>query len=45
MRVHGVEGASTGSPREILQMGYKIGFKVLKDTLVKKLDEVESDWM
>ena len=26
MRMHGVEGASTGSPREILQLGYKIGF-------------------
>ena len=86
MRMHGVDGASTGSPREILQLGYKIGFindsevwllmlkkrntsvhiynedevdemimlirdsfipafSVLKDTLVKKLEEVESDWM
>lgn len=26
MRMHGVDGASTGSPREILQLGYKIGF-------------------
>ena len=26
MRDHGVEGAETGSPREILQLGYKIGF-------------------
>lgn len=26
MRTHSVEGASTGSPREILQLGYKIGF-------------------
>ena len=26
MRMHSVEGASTGSPREILQLGYKIGF-------------------
>lgn len=26
MRKHGVEEASTGSPREILQLGYKIGF-------------------
>ena len=25
MRMHSVEGASTGSPREILQLGYKIG--------------------
>ena len=85
MRKHSVEEASTGSPREILQLGYKIGFindsktwllmlkkrnvsvhiynedeidelillirdsfipafTVLKDTLVKKLDEAESDW-
>ena len=26
MRIHSVEGAATGSPREILQLGYKIGF-------------------
>lgn len=26
MKIHGVEGAATGSPREILQLGYKIGF-------------------
>ena len=26
MRMHGIEEASTGSPREILQLGYKIGF-------------------
>ena len=26
MRMHSVEGATTGSPREILQFGYKIGF-------------------
>ena len=26
MRMHSVEGAVTGSPREILQLGYKIGF-------------------
>lgn len=86
MRLHSVEGAATGSPREILQLGYKIGFIndsevwllmlkkrntsvqiynedeidemimlihdsfipafiVLRDTLVKKLDEAESDWM
>lgn len=85
MRSHGVEEAATGSPREILQLGYKIGFindsetwllmlkkrntsvhiynedevdelillirdsfipafTALKDTLVKKLEEVESDW-
>ena len=86
MRKHSVEEASTGSPREILQLGYKIGFindaetwllmlkkrntsvyiynedeidelillirdsfipafTVFKDTLVKKLEEAESDWM
>ena len=86
MRKHSVEEASTGSPREILQLGYKIefindaetwllmlkkrntsvyiynedeidelillirdsfipAFTVLKDTLVKKLEEAESDWM
>lgn len=86
MRKHSVEEASTGSPRETLQRGYKIGFindaetwllmlkkrntsvyiynedeidklillirdsfipafTVLKDTLVKKLEEAESDWM
>ncbi len=26
LRLHGVEGAETGSPREILQLGYKTGF-------------------
>ncbi len=26
LRVHGAEGAETGSPREILQLGYKLGF-------------------
>ena len=86
MRIHGIEEASTGSPLEILQLAYKIGFisdseawllmlkkrntsvhiynedevdemillirdsfipafTVLKDTLVKKLDEAESSWM
>lgn len=86
MREHSVEEASTGSPREILQLGYKIGFiddaetwllmlkkrntsvhiynedevdelillirdsfipafTVLKNTLVKKLEEAESGWM
>ena len=85
MRMHSVEGAFTGSPREILQLGYRIGFIndsevwllmlkkrntsvhiynedevdemimlirdsfipafiALKDMLVKKLDEAESDW-
>ena len=32
MRKHGVEEAFTGSPREILQLGYKIGF--IKDAEV-----------
>ena len=84
MRMHGIEEASTGSPLEILQLAYKIGFisdsevwllmlkkrntsvynedevdemillirdsfipafTALKDTLVKKLDEAESNWM
>ena len=85
MKIHGVEDASTGSPREILQLGYKIGFlkdskvwllmlkkrntsvhiynedeidemimlirdsflpafSVLKETLINKLKEAESDW-
>lgn len=26
LRLHGAEGAETGSPREILQLGYKLGF-------------------
>lgn len=26
MRMHGIEESSTGSPREILQLAYKIGF-------------------
>lgn len=26
LRLHGVEEAETGSPREILQLGYKLGF-------------------
>lgn len=26
LRSHGAEGAETGSPREILQLGYKLGF-------------------
>lgn len=86
MKMHGVEGSSTDSPREILQLAYKIGFindaevwllmlkkrntsvhiynedevdemillirdsfipafSVLKDTLMKKLEEAESDWI
>lgn len=26
LRLHGAEGADTGSPREILQLGYRLGF-------------------
>lgn len=26
LRIHGAEGAATGSPREIFQLGYKLGF-------------------
>ena len=26
LKIHGVDDASTGSPREILQLGYKFGF-------------------
>lgn len=85
LKMHGVDGSSTGSPREILQLGYKTGFlsnsevwllmlkkrntsvhiyneedvdemillirdsfipafTVLKETLIKKLDEAERDW-
>lgn len=85
MRMHSVAEAATGSPREILQLAYKVGFindpeiwllmlkkrntsvhiynedevdemivlirdsfipafTVLKDTLVKKLLEADSDW-
>ena len=32
LRVHGAEGAETGSPREILQLGYRLGF--VKDSAV-----------
>lgn len=32
MKMHGVEGSFTGSPREILQLGYKVGF--LNDSAV-----------
>ena len=32
LRVHGAEGAKTGSPREILQLGYAFGF--LEDSAV-----------
>lgn len=26
LRIHGVQNAETGSPRDILQLGYKVGF-------------------
>ncbi|MCI9068858.1 MAG: nucleotidyltransferase [Lachnospiraceae bacterium] len=55
LRVHGAEGAGTGSPREILQLGYKLGFvedssvwlTMLKkrNTLVHIYDEDEIDEM
>ena len=86
LKLHGVEETATGSPREILQLGYKVGFVsdssvwllmlkkrntsvhiynedevdemmilihdsflavfiLLKNTLVKKLEEAENDWM
>ena len=32
LKIHGVNGAETGSPREILQLGYKLGF--LNDSMV-----------
>ncbi len=32
LRLHGAESAETGSPREILQLGYKLGF--LEDSAV-----------
>lgn len=55
LRVHGVEGAETGSPRELLQLGYKLGFvedsavwlSMLKkrNTVVHIYDEDEIDEM
>ena len=32
LRLHGAEGADTGSPREILQLGYKLG--IVNDSAV-----------
>ena len=53
--MHGAEGAETGSPREILQLGYKMGFiddsavwlAMLKNrnTLVHVYDEDKADEM
>ena len=55
LRIHGAEGAETGSPREILRLGYKFGFvddsavwlAMLKkrNTLVHIYDEDEADEM
>lgn len=55
LRLHGAESAETGSPREILQLGYKLGFvedsavwlAMLKkrNTLVYIYDEDEIDEM
>ena len=55
LRIHGVGGAETGSPREILQLGYKFGFidnaevwlTMLKkrNTLVHVYDDEESNEM
>lgn len=47
MRKHGIEDSSTGSSREILQLGYRFGF--INDAeiwllMLKKLDEAESNW-
>ena len=43
LRVHGAAGAETGSPREIFQLGYKLGFvddsAVWLTMLKKKLEE------
>ena len=55
LRIHGAEGAETGSPREILRLGYKLGFLddsavwllMLKkrNTFVHLYDEDEVDEM
>ncbi len=55
MRDHGVQGSETGSPRELLQLGYKVGFvddetvwlTMLKkrNTAVHEYDEDEIDEM
>ena len=43
LRVHGAAGAEMGSPREIFQLGYKLGFvddsAVWLTMLKKKLEE------
>ena len=45
MRKHGVEDSSAGSPREILQLGYKFGFiddSTIKNNSKKTKKEVKS---
>ena len=47
MRDHGVEGAETGSPREILQLGYKVGFvddETAWLTMLKKRNQVAHEY-
>ncbi len=55
LRIHGAGGAETGSPREILQIGYKVGFVAdsavwllmlkKRNTTVHVYDEDEIDEM
>ena len=48
LRLHGAEGADTGSPREILQLGYKLGFvndSAKRNTSVHIYNEQEVDEM
>ncbi|MBR6230140.1 MAG: HI0074 family nucleotidyltransferase substrate-binding subunit [Eubacterium sp.] len=47
MRDHGVEGAETGSPREILQLGYKVGFvddETMWLTMLKKRNQAAHEY-
>ena len=47
MRDHGVEGAETGSPKEILQLGYKVGFiddEVAWLTMLKKRNRAAHEY-
>ena len=39
LKMHGADGAATGSPREILQLGYKLGF--VDDAAVYNEQEVD----
>ena len=43
MRKHGVEDSSTGSPREILQLGYKFGFINNSETWLLMLKKRNTD--